>query len=104
MNEWFSLMLGCWFISALFVFFRPSPVRHKGWISRFLNVILNYAQSVSWFSFGFYCMVHYYEARWCYGISNAMLIFAGLLYSLFLGAMIHVKFLRPHYFRELDEK
>ncbi|QZT37093.1 hypothetical protein K5X82_17945 [Halosquirtibacter xylanolyticus] len=92
MNEWLYLVLGCWFVSSLFVFFRPAPVPKKGIVSRFYNWILNYAQSVAWFIFGFYCLVHYNEASWCYSISNVMLIFAGALYFMFIGAVIHVKF------------
>jgi hypothetical protein len=92
--NWTWLFTGSMAIALLYLKFAPKPLRVKTKIDKFMNLVLRWFHSLSWFFIALFCLTQMFSIRYLNKLSYVFIIIGGMLYFLFLGVFIFNRFSR----------
>ena len=92
--EWTWLFVGCMAIAIIYLRFAPRPLPVKTPVDRFMNFVLRWFHSLTWFFFALFCLVRMAALPSLYELGFIFAIVGGLIYFLFLGVFLFSRFSR----------
>jgi hypothetical protein len=90
--NWTWLFVGSMAIALLYLMFAPKPRVVKTPVDKFMNFVLRWCHSLSWFFIALFCLIQMASISYLNELSFVFVIIGGMLYFLFLGAFIFNRF------------
>lgn len=90
--NWTWLFTGSMAIALLYLRFAPKPLVAKTPVDKFINFVIKWFHSLSWFFIALFCLIQMASISYLNTTGYVFLIIGGMLYFLFLGAFIFNRF------------